>query len=200
MTNQYSSSDIVFETVKSKDGALDPFTPIPPEIRFMVLNSLSRRDTANLRLASPAFVQLPQTYFRRLISIEMPWVWEVKSHQSKQLDWYKLWCRLFAADGNNDMDQKARKWRRGVWEATYRKYRSKHGNSNQEPTTDVSMADLRTIDKECDAMIEAAYESGELIRREGEYEEVRGLRNRRRIYNDIEEILRRIAALDVEPS
>lgn len=60
-------------------GGHDVFASIPLEIRLMVLSHLSSRDIANLRLASRTFRQLPVLVWRDLLVREMPWLWEVWS-------------------------------------------------------------------------------------------------------------------------
>ena len=40
----------------------------------------------------------------------MPWVWEVEHLSPKQVDWYRLWCKLKAADGGSCIDEKERQW------------------------------------------------------------------------------------------
>ena len=76
----------------------------------MIVDLLSRRDVANLRLASLSFVQLPQTYFHQLVKTEMPWVWEIESLQPNQIDGHELWRKLSAADGGPCKDEEERKW------------------------------------------------------------------------------------------
>jgi hypothetical protein len=57
----------------------DIFGKLPNELRDMVLSSLGSKDIANLRLASRTFRNLPTTLWRELIEKEMPWIWEAWS-------------------------------------------------------------------------------------------------------------------------
>ncbi|KAI7418827.1 calcium ATPase, partial [Hortaea werneckii] len=86
----------------------DPFSKLPPELQQTLLWQLSRQDVANLRLVSPAFRQLPQSYFRRLVEIEMPWLWELSDLPKHSIDFYRLWCRLHEADGGSQQDMQER--------------------------------------------------------------------------------------------
>ncbi|KAI0167625.1 hypothetical protein BJ166DRAFT_520332 [Pestalotiopsis sp. NC0098] len=54
----------------------DVFAQLPRELCFLVLDQLQSRDIANLRLVSRSFHQLPQSFFRSLTLREMPWLWE----------------------------------------------------------------------------------------------------------------------------
>lgn len=54
----------------------DVFSRLPRELCFMVLDQLQSRDIANLRLVSRSFHQLPHSFFRSLTLREMPWLWE----------------------------------------------------------------------------------------------------------------------------
>lgn len=107
-----TSSETVFEQLPdSSSSTRDPFQLLSPELRMILLNHLSRRDVANLRLTSKIFSQLPQSYFRQLIRKEMPWLWELDEMQSGEkaqrgnIDWYSLWCKLSVADGGDRQDE-----------------------------------------------------------------------------------------------
>ncbi|KAI1875069.1 uncharacterized protein JN550_002498 [Neoarthrinium moseri] len=54
----------------------DVFARLPRERCLMILDHLESRDIANLRLASRSFYHLPQSLFRSLTLREMPWLWE----------------------------------------------------------------------------------------------------------------------------
>ncbi|KAI6844494.1 hypothetical protein KC340_g6380 [Hortaea werneckii] len=88
----------------------DPFSRLSPELQHILLGRLSRQDVANIRLVSPAFKQLPQSYFRHLVETEMPWLWEVSELPKHLIDFYRLWCRLHEADGGSQEDLHEREW------------------------------------------------------------------------------------------
>lgn len=89
------------EHIKDSAEHSDPFSRLPPELQHILIKQISRQDVANLRLVSPAFEQLPQTYFCQLVETEMPWLWEVSNLPKHQIDFYRLWCRLHEADGGS---------------------------------------------------------------------------------------------------
>ncbi|KAI7439664.1 hypothetical protein KC336_g2610 [Hortaea werneckii] len=98
------------EHIKNSAEHSDPFTRLPPELQHILLKHLWRQDVANLRLVSPVFKHLPQTYFRHLVETEMPWLWEVSGLPKHQIDFYRLWCRLHEADGGSQQDLHERQW------------------------------------------------------------------------------------------
>lgn len=194
------ASDVVFSEMRSNDQTADPFTILSPELCLMLVELLSRQDVANLRLASASFTQLPQLYFQHLVHNEMPWVWEVDALQSAEIDWHDLWCKLFAADGGSGMDEKQRKWEsEKEMEANSNAFdeTEQQGTKRSDLDYDKVWRPIWTKAKEAaNAEIEAAKVDGRWqYRKDGE---LRGLRNRRRIHQDIDEILRRIAALTQE--
>lgn len=81
----------------------DPFQTLPIEVIFSILEFIQDdyRAVANLRLSSPTFKRLPQSFFRNLIRKRMPWVWEVDDPavRPQAMNWHKLWNELCQADG-----------------------------------------------------------------------------------------------------
>ncbi|CAJ2505972.1 Uu.00g001020.m01.CDS01 [Anthostomella pinea] len=188
-----TATDVVFEARVSASDGSDPFVQLSPELRHMLFPYLDRSDVANMRLASRGFGQLPQTYFHQLISFDMPWLWEVEFMKDKIMDWHALWRKLSAADGGSDVDDKERK----RWHDTLaEKYAGLQEEVNRESLAYASVEWFKrwdTIHDEALAETEAIDEVGMWpARKTGE---LRGLRNRRRIWGDLEEIMRRIARL-----
>lgn len=190
------NSDVVFEEPRRSGSVHDAFAALFPEIRFMIMRLLSRRDVANLRLASPGFSQLPQTYFRYLVESEMPWVWEVESIAPKQVNWYQLWCDLAAADGGSYSDEKERAWINQRQAKAYEDASAELGSDSHFRNRPAWKECVAKGLKEAHLEIKAAMEKRTWLRRKET--ELKGLRNRRRIYGDIEEILRRIASLELD--
>jgi hypothetical protein len=184
---------------------MDLFESLPAEIRIGVLDCLSSRDIASLRLASRTFCQLPVGYFQKFLWRECPWLWEAwptgaKPHSSP----YAKWAFLTAGEVGETV-------RRQEYElAILYDYCS------------IVKKEMPKIGQQIDAAYEAHSEAmRDAHRLEFEYEdyedrkpfylpptktnyftlytlitrhwqELRGLQNRRRIWKDCEEILRRI--------
>jgi hypothetical protein len=192
--------EVVFETIKPPKNGTDPFAELSPELLQMVLYHLECRDVANLRLASPSFVQLPQTFFRQIIRKAMPWVWEMDNFQPlKQVDWYKLWCKLAKADGGTFPDVKEREFVRSQWrviENGAMEILKREGITTADPEAWNSRLVTAREELEKDATVKLNTDFNFRGRSRPMETEIRGLRNRRRIYGDIEEILTRMQWVD----
>ena len=161
----------------------------------MLLTHLDIADVVNLRLASHVFKQLPQTYFHHLVQTDMPWI-ETEALQGKLVDWYALWCKFSAADGGASLDEKQREWENNAKISRYDKLRK---DLQKFKGTDWQAAwkeRSEHVVAETEAEIKAGRESG--MWPPSKLTELKGLRNRRRIWEDVEEIVRRIAALSAE--
>ena len=94
-------------------GSADPFRSIPTEITSMVLEYLSSKDIASLRLATRAFRQIPHLHFRRLLLEDMPWMWEVEEIRTGEVaDWHQLYCAIkFDWAGFKGLQNRRRIWK-----------------------------------------------------------------------------------------
>ena len=71
--------DTAHDQIARISCAHDPLCDVPLEIRDELLSYLGSAGIANLRLASRAFTHLPISLWRRLVIKEMPWLWEAWS-------------------------------------------------------------------------------------------------------------------------
>lgn len=201
----HAASDVVFATGRSRTHSIDPFAALSPELKLMLVLQLSRRDVANLRLSSRSFQQLSQSYFHRLVLSEMPWIfWDIETLPPKQIDWHKLWCRLSAADGGSHTDEDERDWLQDA------EWPERHWNKLFDRLTPdelkrfgilpLKSGQSKVSDKQQAKMKDVATERKKAGRQWPKATELKGLRNRRRIYGDVQEIIRRIAKQDRERS
>ena len=93
-------------------GSADPFRSVPTEITSMVLEYLSSKDIASLRLATRAVRQVPQLVFRRLLLEDMPWMWEVEEMVTGKIaGWHQLYCAIkFDWAGLKGLQNRKRIW------------------------------------------------------------------------------------------
>lgn len=54
----------------------DPFRRLPVELQYEVLDQMKLKDIASLCLASRVFSDLPVSYFQKRVLRKMPWLWE----------------------------------------------------------------------------------------------------------------------------
>ncbi|KAI6796882.1 hypothetical protein KC363_g3038 [Hortaea werneckii] len=186
----FDASELMIDSAEHSD----PFLRLPPELQHDLLRQLSRRDVANLRFVSPAFKQLPQIYFRHLVEAEMPWLWEVSDLPKHQIDFYRLWCRLHEADGGSQQDLQEREWLEETPEkklmALFRELKS--GETSAFTAEWAERAPK--LREEAEAEIRAGYENGMWRRKPTNV--LLGLRNRRRIWQDLDIIVQMISELD----
>lgn len=174
----------------------DRFARLSDDVRYRILKHLvsSRVDIANLRLASRAFRQLPQRLFRDLLLHHRPWLWEA-------------WCDLSYSHWSNT-SAKALKKQEEKWQARQEIIDHSLGVLNaDDPDNEAAMAALRAQADEITAERAEACVSvaaGRLAENETDWYGVynwlqrpkpkwpKGLRNRRRIWQDCGYILDRI--------
>ncbi|KAE8327871.1 hypothetical protein BDV39DRAFT_204587 [Aspergillus sergii] len=84
-------------TVNGRAVAPDNFSRLPQEIRNMILSYLNSQDIATLRLVSRTFYQLPVFLWYRLLKEEMPWLWEIWSDEHPY-----FWATMTAEDIKNN--------------------------------------------------------------------------------------------------
>ncbi|KAI0377712.1 hypothetical protein F5Y04DRAFT_284578 [Hypomontagnella monticulosa] len=156
----------------------DPFQTLPPELNMSIVQYLSRQDTASLRLASRSFRRLPQVYFRFLVKSEMPWLFEILDDRAADIkyDWYKLFSAIHSSENSGIFwDKEDEEFGDWLFRAVRRYY-----NSHDEAAW-ARFQGMAYIDR---YVMKIA--SGESPAREDPG--FRGLRNRKRIWNDLEKI------------
>ncbi|KAL7814154.1 hypothetical protein V8C44DRAFT_325930 [Trichoderma aethiopicum] len=73
--------------VASSRAQGDPFWKLPTELKHAIAWTLDSRDIAALRLASRAFYHLPMTLWHALLVREMPWVYEAWCEDATPYAW-----------------------------------------------------------------------------------------------------------------
>jgi len=199
-----ASDEVAFTSGPSVSEGEDPFGRLSFELRSAILLSLDKQDVANLRLASASFVRLPQSYFRHLVHTEMPWMWELESLPPGQaVDWHTLWTELSRSDGGALLDEQMREFE----QKTLMEYRKWDEWTAELEKRGIKRTDPKWMELYSQWTEEARKEALEVVRKEKEsggwtekreLRESKGLRNRRMIWGDVEEILRRIEGLEPE--
>ena len=88
------------------------FQKLSAELNSMIIAYLSSNDIANLRLAAPAFRQLPNILFRRMLLEDMPWFWEAQDLNIGNTDWHQLYCKVkFCWKNLKGLQNRKRIWR-----------------------------------------------------------------------------------------
>jgi hypothetical protein len=168
---------------KSAHQSADPLLSLPNEIRLMVVECLGSRDIANLRLASRAFRQLPVSLWYQLVRKEMPWLWEAWD-ENESTHTPSFWT---AATANEIRVLSKRRTR-------YMKVlREEYQESDLDPNIIENMVSWPpTVPPQIKLPRGKTnwYELYSGITRN--WSQLKGLQNRRRIWEDLEEIIKRI--------
>ncbi|KAJ5601075.1 hypothetical protein N7510_010609 [Penicillium lagena] len=183
----YGAFDIDQEREHHEDRSLehpnDPLFSLSHDLRLLLLEYLGSHDIANLRLASRAFHQLPISLWHRLIREEMPWVWEAWDENENNHS-LSLWTSITA----NEMQMlcKLRKH-----------YFSVLGDGSQDAILDGKIIDeMLSWPPAIPSQIKLPraktnwYEVYSGITRN--WDQLKGLQNRKRIWKDVDGIIRRI--------
>ena len=184
----------------------DPFNALPHETIHQLLSYLPSQAIARLRLVSRAFQHLPISLFRRLLQDEMPYLWEIRDTTSPS-----LWA-IHTASSIQDcterpsclaeqLEEEQDHYRQIIqaempeaWES----YQEDHPWLKINPDLFEEEAKREMLRRhrestplpKCDAKRMNWYKlyCG-IVRR---WDELKGLRNRKRIWEDMEEVVRLI--------
>ncbi|RKK74628.1 hypothetical protein BFJ69_g8344 [Fusarium oxysporum] len=189
--NVCNPDDICSDAASPSPNSTDMFSKFPQEIKLEILLQLDSWDIANLRLSSRTFRHLPQSLFYHLTLRELPWLYEAWT--SLPLSFFVTTTAaeqqrigqglaeineeiLARREDDNGSEEDAAEIKRLVSLAAKLEERQKQGYT----TTPVRMLDRKNTNW--------TQLRGELTRRWGE---LPGLRNRRRIWNNCQEIMGR---------
>ncbi|KAF5539537.1 hypothetical protein FNAPI_10791 [Fusarium napiforme] len=182
------SSDDISSDVTSPNST-DIFSKLPQEIKLEILLQLDSWDIANLRLSSRTFRHLPQSLFYHLTLRELPWLYEA---------WTSAPLSFFVTTTAAEQRRLGKPLDKVRFQLAGRR---KWGGGSEEEAADI--ARLAALEVELAEKQRQSYRitpvkmldrgrtnwtrlRGELSRRWGE---LPGLRNRRRIWNNCQEIM-----------
>ncbi|KAI9836032.1 MAG: hypothetical protein M1819_001643 [Sarea resinae] len=199
-------------TVADTSDSYDPFLTLPEELRLHLVDYLDSSDIAHLRQTSRAFQQLPNSLWYRILRREMPWLWEIWSRDTPS-----VWATIRTAQKIQDLlaldDAEAAQQRE------FRNQLQLYRDVIHEEMPDIYDAFRATEPAYHDLVpprtpswppppplhhaAAASPSPLELPRDRTDWHklfaslkrhgpEMKGLRNRRRIWKDVEEIVRRI--------
>ena len=159
----------------------DPLATLPLEIQHLILGSLGSRDIANLRLASRAFQQLPNGLWYRLVREEMPWLWEA---------WPDTECAHTPSPWTEMTANETKTFYQ--YTETYKSRLTSQGQYSSDAVSDL-LPWPRTSQIRLPRDATNWYQLYTDVRRN--WGQLKGLQNRKRIWEDVEEIIARIHRL-----
>lgn len=170
----------------------DAFACLPPELRYQLLSYLDPKDVGNLRLVSRAFRQLPQSFFHQLLLRHAPWLWEA---------WSRLPYSFWATTSAWNLRQEDNKWQEEKDDFDRVIYTLVDEGGNEaaleavRATIDARILEMKRARQSVEAPLlpktstDWRQFASDIAARWGD---LKGLRNRARIWKDCEEILDRI--------
>ncbi|CAI6342242.1 unnamed protein product [Periconia digitata] len=189
----------------STSPSYDPFLSIPNEILTEILDHLTSQDIATLRLSSRAFTELPIAYFQKLILREMPWLWEAwPTFKTSTRTKYSLWATLTAGTAMRTLTKADREIEAiQDYVAIVKKEMPELSEQMDEALKTQTQAvraahefDIENREERFPCYLPPDrtnyYKLYTLIIRH--WKDLKGLRNRQRIWRDCEEIMRRADA------
>ncbi|CAG9948369.1 unnamed protein product [Clonostachys rosea f. rosea IK726] len=185
----------------SKNQGSDSLSRLPIEIRLHLASLLNASDFANLRLVSRTFHNLPQSFYRSFIHRELPWLWETWSDSPYSIyAGFESW-ELRLRDTN--WENRKAKLERDI--------RSLQDAIISGVDSEQNLRKIKTL-RDCIAKEEAEYKKsrepippqrlpcgpdevdwfGLYCTLSHNFDNLKGLRNRKRIWKDCDEIVRQI--------
>jgi len=186
-----SSSSNIGRNRETEDG----FLTIPQELREHIVDYLDSEDIAALRLASRAFHDLPISLWYKLLRREMPWLWEVYSAHKPS-----FWTALEVLDLKRESKERE-EWTKKM---DLKRYIISHEmleilevwEADQPPFMGLDpIWKAKTMAESVGKMLDKEHTNWYLLYKGIRMAKLKGLRNRERIWRDVERIVEQIGIL-----
>jgi hypothetical protein len=180
--------------------AEDTFRLLPQELKMEVLSYLGSKDIASLRLSTRSFRQLPISLWRRLIHEEMPWLWETWSNQEAPYIWATITPAKLKqeATARKDIEEECMRYRSiihqenpeilDMWTSAERAFLAARPDPLVE-AQEVALSELNLKTPFPLAKMNWYRLYTDITRH---WKQLKGLKNRARIWEDVEETIGRI--------
>ncbi|RAK74662.1 F-box protein [Aspergillus fijiensis CBS 313.89] len=159
---------------------VDHLSSLPLDLRLHIINFLDAADITRLRAASRAFTHLPNGVWYRLVRDEMPWLWE--AWDNSEIEHTPSWWTTVNANEVKFVND------------TRNHYAKVLGvkPTDQDDLVDYLVPWPVVVPEQ--VRLERANTDWHRVffRVKSQWVQLKGLRNRRRIWGDVEEIIRRI--------
>lgn len=172
----------------SPTGRADCLSSLPSEIRLLIVGFLGSDDITSLRAASRTFTVLPNDVWYRLVRREMPWLWEAWN-EAECVHESLPWTTLTTAELRRTLQARSR-YSTALTEDLYMtRSDAEKAMENQFPLVHFAPDQIKLSRGDTDW-----HHVFTGVKRN--WNKLKGLRNRQRIWVDIEEIVRRILKFD----
>ncbi|EKV06411.1 hypothetical protein PDIG_77780 [Penicillium digitatum PHI26] len=183
-----SSQSATSRSIPFHNSQVDLFSFLPAEIRLMIIDHLRANDITSLCIASRAFTELPNSVWYRLVRRELPWLWEAWD-ESECIHSPSLWTSVTTKEIKSII--RARNtYAKALCEDFFTEQAAERVAEYRFPLS-VIMPDQVKLHHEntdwCRVLVQIHLN----------WDKLKGLRNRQRIWMDVEEVVRRIRKFDV---
>ncbi|KAL2867778.1 uncharacterized protein BJX67DRAFT_352248 [Aspergillus lucknowensis] len=164
----------------SQTSRPDPLAFLPLDIRLLIVDFLQPADVHNLHIASQAFRQLPNSVWYRFVRDEMPWLWEAWGEAEIEHTpsfWTTMSANEFQYLHERQID--------------YRNALDEEGLPAEE-MVEYLLPPPKAKPEELKLPRETTNWHQVYTQIKRNWAQLRGLRNRKRIWEDVEEVIRRI--------
>ncbi|KAJ5521137.1 Major facilitator superfamily domain general substrate transporter [Penicillium fimorum] len=170
----------------SHHSPADFLSSLPSEIQLMIIDYLDSKDVVSLSLTSKGFTQIPNSVWYRLVRKEMPWLWEAWD-ESECIHNPSPWTILTTADIKCVVTARS-DYARALVDDSYTQLAAEKAAEHRYV--------LRTIPDQVKLPRVNTDWRRVFMQIQLNWYELKGLRNRQRIWVDVEEIVRRIRKFD----
>ncbi|CEL03816.1 hypothetical protein ASPCAL04959 [Aspergillus calidoustus] len=160
-------------------GGIDRLGALPLDLRLLIVSFLGSDDITNLRAASRAFTHLPNGVWYRLVRQDMPWLFEAWDEEIQHTP--SFWTTMTA----NEI-----KYVDNVRERYSTVLRNEH--MGEDGILDHLLPWQRAVTGQIKLPKATTNWHQVYVQIKGNWGNLKGLRNRQRIWEDMEEIIRRI--------
>ncbi|KAJ5817444.1 Major facilitator superfamily domain general substrate transporter [Penicillium robsamsonii] len=171
----------------SHHSPADFLSSLPSEIQLMIIGYLDSKDVISLGLTSRAFTQLPNCVWYGLVRKEMPWLWEAWE-ESECIHNPSPWTILTTADIKCVLTARS-EYARALVDDSYTQLAAEKAAEHRFAlsTTIPDQVKLPRVNTDWRRVF---------MQIQLNWHELKGLRNRQRIWVDVEEAVRRICKFD----
>lgn len=172
----------------SHNSQADILSVLPAEIQLMIIDYLGSSDITSLSIASRAFAKLPNSVWYRLVRREMPWLWEAW-HESECNHSPSLWTNVTTAEIKSVIRARST-YAKALCEDGYTEHTAEIVAEYRFPLSVIIPDQVKLPRMSTDWR-------RVLVQIQLNWDRLKGLQNRQRIWVDVEEVVRRIRKFDV---
>ncbi|CAI7640467.1 unnamed protein product [Penicillium crustosum] len=172
----------------SHNSQADCLSVLPVEIRLIIIDYLGSGDITSLSIASRAFTELPNSVWYRLVRREMPWLWEAWD-ESECEHRPSLWTNITTAEIKSVIRARST-YAKALCEDVYTEHAAERVAECRFPLSVIIPDQVKLPRMNTDWR-------RVLVQIQLNWDRLKGLQNRERIWVDVEEVVRRIRKFDV---